>query len=266
MFRPKDREKCEQLCQKYYSGRKFSRTLYRELIHKYVASGDRLMDAGCGRYLEFSKELSSTVHVIGIDLEETLDTHNERSPYAVRGDLGYLPFPSGYFDLVISRSVVEHLQNPPHVFREFHRILKPGGKVILSTPNKYDYVSLIAAMTPYRWHRAVVSKILQVPEDDIFPTFYRANTLSRLGNELRSAGLIEKELLAINHYPAYLMFSPFLFRLGVLYEKLTSLHKLRFLRGTILCVFEKPQAQLGPDADSRTANCAEEVGISHRGM
>lgn len=62
---------------------------------------------------------------------------------------------------------------------------------------------------------------------------------------MQSAGLIETELLMINHYPAYLMFSPLLFRLGVLYERLTSREELRQLRGSILCVFEK-QAHTQP--------------------
>lgn len=267
MFREKDRKKCEQLCEKYYAGRKFSRALYQELIRKHLASGSRLLDAGCGRYLEFSKEFSDNVQVVGIDLEETLDTRNRRSPYATRGDLELLPFPAGYFDMIISRSVVEHLENPPQVFREFHRVLKPGGKVILSTPNKYDYVSVIASITPYRWHRALVSKIFQISEDDVFPTLYRANTLSKLGKELRRAGLTETELQAINHYPAYLMFSPLLFRLGVLYEKLTSLHSLRFLRGTILCVFEKRQTVDGPQGGSgKGEKSADRVGFSAVGV
>ena len=47
----------------------------------------------------------------------------------------------------------------------------------------------------------------------------------------------------INHYPAYLMFSPVLFRLGMAYERLTSLEMFQGLRATILCVFEKDQAQ-----------------------
>src|SRR5207302_7081240 len=113
---------------------------------------------------------------VGIDLESTLDTDNRRFPFGVRGDLGHLPFPADHFDMVISRSVVEHLEDPKRVFREFYRVLRPGGKVIIITPNKYDYVSLIAALTPYRLHRALVSKIFQVSEDDVFPTLYRANT------------------------------------------------------------------------------------------
>ena len=56
----------------------------------------------------------------------------------------------------------------------------------------------------------------------------------------------------INHYPAYLMFSPVLFRLGVLYERLTSPRLLRSLRGSILCVFEKP-SERAPDQPSNPA-------------
>src|ERR1017187_8131380 len=180
MFRPKDREKCQQLYEKYYAGRKFHDALYRDLIQKYLSPGARLLDAGCGRYLKFSKEWAGTAEVVGIDLESTLETANNRPPFGVRGDLNRLPFPACCFDLVISRSVVEHLEDPGQVFREMYRVLKPGGKVILLTPNKYDYVSLIAAVTPYAWHRALVSRIFRICEDDVYPTLYRANTLAKL--------------------------------------------------------------------------------------
>jgi hypothetical protein len=101
-----------------------------------------------------------------------------------------------------------------------------------------------------------VSRIVGVSEDDVFPTLYRANTLSRLGRELLAVGLERRMLRAINHYPVYLMFSPFLFRLGILYERLTSLAAFQCLRGTILCVFEKPApdhraaAPLAPAAEA----------------
>jgi len=239
MFRVKDREKCRRLFEKYYAGRKFHDALYRDRIRAYLQPGQSLLDAGCGRYLKYCKELSDVARVVGIDLEETLETDNHEAPFGVRGDLDNLPFPSNYFDMVISRSVVEHLVDPQRVFREFSRVLRPSGKLIIVTPNKYDYVSLIAAATPYWVHRTLVSKIFHVPEDDVFPTLYRANTLSAIQKQMKAAGLVERELETINHYPAYLMFSPVLFRLGILYEKLTSIELLRSLRGSILCVFEK---------------------------
>jgi SAM-dependent methyltransferase len=248
MFTAKDREKCELIYQRYYSGRKFHDSLYRDLIQKHLRPGQRVLDAGCGRYLKFCKDLSDQAWVVGIDLETVLETRNDRAPFGVRGDVGRLPFPSGHFDMVISRSVVEHLEDPGQVFREFARVLRPGGKVVLITPNKYDYVSVIASLTPYRVHRWLVSRIFQVPADDVFPTLYRANTLSAIRKAFGAAGFVPRELDTINHYPAYLMFSPVLFQVGVLYERLTSLAMFRSLRGSILCVFEKtaPQGRPAP--------------------
>ena len=239
MFRAKDRHKCQQLFERYYSEGKFHDAFYRELIRKYIIPGTRLLDAGCGRYLKFSKELAPTAEVVGIDLEPTLEATNECFPFGICGDLAKLPLRSEYFDVVISRFVVEHLPDPTQVFEELYRVLKPGGKVILLTPCKWDYVSLIAAATPYFWHRSLVSRIFRVSKDDVFPTFYRANTPSSITKALTSIGFRQRELLMINHYPAYLMFSPVLFRLGRFYERLTSLEMFRSLRATILCVCEK---------------------------
>jgi SAM-dependent methyltransferase len=160
--------------------------------------------------------------------------------------------------MVISRSVIEHLENPAQTFHEFSRVLRPGGKVVIVTPNKYDYVSIIASLTPYGVHRRLAAKVFQIPEDDVYPTLYRANTISALRKIFHSTGMTEAAMQTINHYPAYLMFSPVLFRLGVLYERITSLRMFRSLRGSILCVFEKPkQSPLG----YRNAKDTEPAGV-----
>ena len=239
MFTAKDRQKCQRLFDRYYAGRKFYDALYRDQIYGSLRPGYRVLDAGCGRYLKLCKELSGKAEMVGIDLETTLETNNESAPFGVRGDLSRLPFCADSFDMVVSRSVIEHLSDPPQVFREFSRILRPGGVLIMVTPNKYDYVSLIATLTPHWFHQRLVSRIFGVSEDDVFPTFYRANTQSAIRKAMAASGLAEKQLTSITHYPAYLTFSPLLFRLGVLYERLTSLGFFSSLRSSILCVFEK---------------------------
>jgi ubiquinone/menaquinone biosynthesis C-methylase UbiE len=262
MFKETNRKKCEELFDKYYAGKRFSRGQYEDLIRQHVFAGARLLDAGCGRYLEITRELPRDVQAVGIDLEDVLETDNAGFPYGVRGNLEALPFQSDYFDLVVSRSVIEHLQDPGKVFGEFYRVLKAGGKVILVTPNKYDYVSVIASVTPYRWHRRLVSRVVGVGEDDVYPTLYRANSMKSLNRELSSIGFRKVVLKAINHYPVYLMFSPVLFRLGVVYERLTSaFSSLENLRGTLLCVFEKP----GISATMETVGASNATSLSARG-
>ena len=246
MFRARDREKCHALMAKYYKGRKFHDTLYREMIASHFRPGQRVLDAGCGRSMKFCRDFPNAAVVVGVDLEEALDTRNTRPPFGVKGDLARLPFAANYFDLVICRSVVEHLENPEQVFSEFNRVLREGGKAIIITPNKYDYVSILATFTPYWFHRYIVSRIFQVSEDDVFPTLYRANTIRTLRKSLTATGFKQLEMRSINHYPAYLMFSPVLFRIGVLYERLTSLESFEALRGSLLCACQKNRDHAPP--------------------
>lgn len=239
MFRRRDREECLRLYDRYYAGRKFFDTQYREQIYGFIRPGIRVLDAGCGRQLPLCRQLSGTARMVGIDLESALETDNRSQPFGVRGDVCFLPFASDCFDLVVSRSVVEHLPDPARAFREFARVLRPGGILVMVTPNKYDYVSLFARMTPHWFHQRLVSRIFQISGDDIFPTFYRANTPRAIRGAMEGAGFAERDIRSIAHYPAYLCFSPVLFRLGVLYERLTSTRWFAFLRGSLLCVFEK---------------------------
>lgn len=53
-----------------------------------------------------------------------------------------LPLPSGSFDAIVSTEVIEHLENPRAVFREFRRLLRPAGTLLLSTPNQESLRSL----------------------------------------------------------------------------------------------------------------------------
>jgi 2-polyprenyl-3-methyl-5-hydroxy-6-metoxy-1,4-benzoquinol methylase len=50
------------------------------------------------------------------------------------------------FDAVIAAEVIEHLENPREVAREWYRILAPGGTLVLSTPNNESIRSLIALL------------------------------------------------------------------------------------------------------------------------
>src|SRR5262245_26281409 len=58
----------------------------------------------------------------------------------IRADLNEpLSRPDSVFDVIVSVEVIEHLENPRAVFREFHRLLRPGGSLIVSTPNQESF-------------------------------------------------------------------------------------------------------------------------------
>jgi 2-polyprenyl-3-methyl-5-hydroxy-6-metoxy-1,4-benzoquinol methylase len=58
-----------------------------------------------------------------------------------------LPCPDASFDAIISTEVIEHLENPRAVFREFSRLLRPGGRLLLTTPNQESIRSLASLIS-----------------------------------------------------------------------------------------------------------------------
>ena len=237
-FLNRGRERCWELHKKYYeqAGYKHFQGQYRETITKKLRPDDWLLDAGCGADLEFTREFQPQVRMaVGVDV----DPFNQGSspPFAIRADLGALPFKSGTFHMVISISVIEHLSHPESVFKEFSRVLCANGALILQTPNKFDYVSLIAHLTPFRFHQWILWCLLGRKMETTFPTHFRANSKKSMRSFMESNGLIPEDILLMNQYPSYFMFSPLLFRLGMLYERLTTkFESLAQLRGWIFAV------------------------------
>jgi 2-polyprenyl-3-methyl-5-hydroxy-6-metoxy-1,4-benzoquinol methylase len=63
----------------------------------------------------------------------------------VQGDLNErLPLADGSFDLIVAAEVIEHLENPRAMCRELFRLLRPGGWLVLSTPNNESWRSIVA--------------------------------------------------------------------------------------------------------------------------
>jgi SAM-dependent methyltransferase len=88
-----------------------------------------------------------------------------------------LPYRDEQFDLVVARSVFEHIEHPEFTAAELLRITKPAGLIAAVTPNKYGYIALAARLVPNDRHITALprSNLIANPED-IFPTYYRLNT------------------------------------------------------------------------------------------
>jgi SAM-dependent methyltransferase len=64
----------------------------------------------------------------------------------VRATVPPLPFPDGSFDTVVSFQVIEHIRRDRGLVAEIHRVLRPGGRLIISTPNRK------MSLTRNPWH------------------------------------------------------------------------------------------------------------------
>jgi SAM-dependent methyltransferase len=214
---------------------------FADVIHQHVRAGDLMLDAGCGsgRVFRYSfDEAQRPRLIVGVDVTAE-PRGNGNIGAAARADLACLPFRDAIFDVAISSHVAEHLAAPERVFSELARVLKPGGRLLVLTPNRWHYVTVGSALLPHRVHVAY-NRWRGVDAHDIFPTRYRANTARRLRALYEDAGFEVEQLQQFETEPEYLAFSMPTYALGVGYERIVNrFERLKGLRVNLLAVGRK---------------------------
>ena len=97
-----------------------------ELIEQEISHGMKILDLGCGDGYLTKHLLSKGYDCIGVDKNITNNT------YLRCEDISELSFPDNTFDCIIMIEVIEHIE--PSNYSEIERVIKPKGKIILTTP------------------------------------------------------------------------------------------------------------------------------------
>lgn len=128
---------------------RFASTRERVLANKPLAPGTRILDVGA-HWLHQGALFALDGHEVhALDMPQTFDMPFVQSAAAALGitllvneDLETMPalqsIPDSHYDLMLVTEVIEHLTfNPVAMWQELYRVLKPGGRIIVTTPNYY---------------------------------------------------------------------------------------------------------------------------------
>ena len=192
------------------------------MVNEAVHDGSSVLDAGAGTSNRFRYDLKDRVqNIVGVGADIRVES-NPLLHRGIRCDISDIPVDDNSFDVVFSRYVLEHISEPTQFLREMHRVLKPGGRFIFLTPNKWHYVTLAARMTPHWFHEWYNSRLRASHNDDTFPTKYRLNTTKSLNRQFAAAGFDRDILIQRESCPNYLLWSYPTFFLGLMYERVVN--------------------------------------------
>jgi SAM-dependent methyltransferase len=145
----------------------------------------RVLEAGCGEGYGADLVASVAQRVVALDYDEVTAAHvagRYRSVTAVRGNLVALPLAAAAVDVVVNLQVIEHLWDQPGFLAECARVLRPGGLLLVSTPNRITF-------SPGR-------------DTPLNPFHTRELSAVELHELLAGAGFADVRMLGLHHGPA----------------------------------------------------------------
>ncbi|MET7767766.1 class I SAM-dependent methyltransferase [Nocardia sp. NPDC005366] len=114
--------------------------VYARLLDR--CAGKTVLEAGSGEGYGADMIAGVATEVTGLDYDASAVAHvRERYPRVemIQGNLADLPLEDASFDVVVNFQVIEHLWDQGRFLRECLRVLRPGGELLISTPNRITF-------------------------------------------------------------------------------------------------------------------------------
>lgn len=181
-------------------------TIWRFLGPKLSTLRGNLLDVGCGE-MPYRTFLSADVGYVGIDVPQAGAFDMSGNDEVILFDGYKIHFSDLAFDTVLCTEVLEHSPEPAPLIAEIERVLKPGGKLIVTVP-----FSARVHYAPYDYHRFSKYALARM-----FRTFTdvhieeRGNDIAVIANKLivLAIRMLRPSRYMLLHVPLILLFLPF---------------------------------------------------------
>lgn len=108
------------------------KNIYRGVLKHAPSLGGKMMDFGCGTK-PYQPLFTNATEYIGVDYAGEGHSH-ENEQIDVFYDGKTIPFADNTFDSILTSEVLEHIYNLEDILKELNRVLKPGGKILITVP------------------------------------------------------------------------------------------------------------------------------------
>lgn len=198
-----------------------------------LPDGALVADVGGGRTCSFADRLAaaSNVTIIAVDLSaEELDANETAHETRVADVSRRIPFEDSEVDLLVSRTLLEHVPDVENAAREMARVLRPGARTLHLLPCRYALFAVIARVVPFDLAKRVLHAIIPESRGVVeFEVFYDHGHPRELERVFSAAGFRDVEVQYTWDQAAYFhAFFP-AFLLVLLYQHVARLCRLRVL-------------------------------------
>jgi ubiquinone/menaquinone biosynthesis C-methylase UbiE len=232
---------------------KYSQSIYEDALKSCVNSSCinddcKWLDLGCGhhllppwRYEEECKLVGCKCSIVGLDYDFNSLKKHRSIQKRIRGDISFLPFGDGCFDLVTSNMVFEHLEDPMIQLREINRVLKPGGTLLFHTPNALSYGTMAGKIIPEPIKNKLAWLLQGRKPEDIFPTYYRINSIRDINRFAELSGFVVDKIKMITSTAEFVIIPPLVI-FELIFIKILMKDRMKAFRTNIIAKLTKPIA------------------------
>ncbi len=149
-------------------------TIALEHLHRYAmakdfAAGKVVLDIACGEGYGSAVLAGTAARVYGVDIAPDAIAHAKGTYHRPNleflvGRCADIPLPAGAVDLVVSFETIEHHTEHEAMFAEIKRVLRPGGMMIMSSPDKLEYTERAKHANAYHVKELYADEFQQLVE------------------------------------------------------------------------------------------------------